>query len=197
VGIEEAILGFDARAPAARERVASGPLSWDSFLLREVSAPLSVDTLVWPSLVEKGDRPQWIGPNADLWEDLEVLRQFVAASSFAKEPHWLVAVTGHSADGFDGWAPRGLHLERTRPPHRNDEWELIGYDVTDGGVSGLMNCGYLVEDKMKLAPVWAPKLNQHHLFTDVRDALAFLPVTEQRVAEHAPFFVFGIWKIPG
>jgi hypothetical protein len=46
-----------------------------------------------------------------------------------------------------------------------------------------------------LAPVWAPRLNQWHLFDDPDDAEAYATITEQRVPEHAPFFAYGIYQL--
>ena len=75
-------------------------------------------------------------------------------------------------------------------------WELLGYDVSDEWMlSGLSNCGY-GEEAESLRPLWAPHLNEHHLFDDFEKAAEFEALTDARVEEHAPFFVYGIYSIP-
>jgi hypothetical protein len=62
-------------------------------------------------------------------------------------------------------------------------------------MSGLTNCGYMPQEAASLAPVWAPLLNESHLFDDPEDAIAFAAVTAERVPEHAPFFAYGIYQL--
>jgi hypothetical protein len=42
----------------------------------------------------------------------------------------------------------------------------------------------------------AQHLNDRHLFVDPKQAAEFQLLSNQRVEEHAPFFVFGIYTIP-
>ena len=77
--IEEQLLGFDARALSSSSAWESGRR--DQFLLRpDVRAPLSTDTLVWPSVWQLTDvpLPSWIGMNAGLWESLPAMREHLA-----------------------------------------------------------------------------------------------------------------------
>ena len=77
-----------------------------------------------------------------------------------------------------------------------ERYELLGYDVADYDLlSGLTNCGYSPEEAASLAPVWAPLLNEWHLFGNPGDATAFAAVTAKRVPEHAPFFAYGIYQL--
>jgi hypothetical protein len=39
------------------------------------------------------------------------------------------------------------------------------------------------------------ELNHHHLFTSLEPAWIFREVSNQRVPEHRPFFVYGLWLI--
>jgi len=72
----------------------------------------------------------------------------------------------------------------------------FGYDVADyWQLSGLTNCGYSPEEAASLAPVWAPRLNEWHLFDNPDDAEAYADVTEKRVPEHAPFYAYGIYQL--
>jgi len=99
-----------------------------------------------------------------------------------------VLLRGVAKDGQGIWLPRALHVD--------DEVELLGYDVADDVMtSGLSNCGYSDEEKERLRPVWAPQLNRFHLFDRANLALQFKGITEARVPEHAPFFVFGLYRL--
>jgi hypothetical protein len=65
-----------------------------------------------------------------------------------------------------------------------------------GGISGLANCAYTEEQVRQLGTVWAPRLNSFGLFSNVGDAAAFRQLTDQRVLEHAPFWLYGLWQLP-
>jgi hypothetical protein len=203
----EALLGFDAR-----EMFASSSSAWDEarrqkYILREdVRKPLSVDVAVWPSLFGEGlpdsERkrleidslrlPEWKGPNDNLWNDLQRMRS--SLGRLASEPHWLVAVSWISLDGFSEASGNvGPYREEMTPDRPGADWTLLGFDVADAGfTSGLLNCGYDPKELPALRATWASSLNEHHLFTEAEKALAFKEFTDKRVVEHAPFFVFAI-----
>lgn len=185
----ETVLGFDAR----EDFLAPGE-SWSAerrrtYLLRDdVVKPLSVDALVWPSVLHELPVPDCGGVVADLWNDLADLR-----AALAERPtvaHRIVAVSWISDDA----AAKG------GPPHRDPspatlgpEWELLGYDVADGGcISGLSNCGYTELERARLLPEWGPRVGGAHLLGTVEDAFAFRRVADVRVSEHAPFFVYAL-----
>jgi hypothetical protein len=172
----EATIGFDLRSTA------SDP-SWTvdrrtRFLLRhDVASVRSVDPIVWvrpPGLLP--------APEAEgLWPKLSDL--FAAA---------------HALDHADAMAVRITALEEDeRPPESAGTiGDLLGYDVADYDLlGGLTNCGYAPEEAASLAPVWAPLLNEWHLFDNPEDATAFAAVTAKRVPEHAPFFAYGIYQL--
>ncbi len=98
-----------------------------------------------------------------------------------------------------GHQPRtgeSVPLAFTVPAARNEAWALLGYDVCDTwATSGLANCGYHADEVAALRPIWAPRLNEHHLFSKLEDAHAFRELTDARVTEHPPFFVYGIWSV--
>ena len=146
-GVDEALLGFDAR-----EMFLPPGTTWDAarrglYLLRtDVQKPLSVDLRVWPSLFGDGlpeherrriglDRfhlPAWRGPNPGLWEDLSRMR--TSLGKLASEAHWAVAVSWVSADGFSKpSASAGPYRERMTPLTSSDAWKLLGFDVADAG----------------------------------------------------------------
>lgn len=207
LGVEESLLGFDAR-----EMFLPPGTHWDAarrelyLLRRDVHKPLSVDPMVWPSLFGDGlpdderrrigldtaHLPEWRSPNQGLWDDLSRLK--TSLGQLASEPHWTVAVSWVSVDGFSKpSASAGPYRERSTPPIPSSAWRLLGFDVADAGLtSGLSNCGYPQAEVAALRPAWAADLNAHHLFTDVRRALAFRDLTHRRVPEHAPFFVYAL-----
>jgi hypothetical protein len=78
----------------------------------------------------------------------------------------------------------------------DEEVDFLGYDIADASLtSGLSNTAYTEEERARLAPVWAPRLNRFHLFDEAEHALEFKAVSDARVPEHAPFFVYGIYRI--
>jgi len=183
--MREVLLGFDAR-----ERSHVLPDDYRSkFLLADVGGQVfSVDTMVWPSVVE--DSPAWIGMNAPFWEDLVSLERHVAGGA----PYRLIAATWHSEPG-EARGAIGPYENPTVSAAREPDWIFLGYDVADPSISGLSNCGYSEEELRALSPVWAPRLNAHHLFDNLDYAFEFRALTNARVAEHAPFFVVGLWLI--
>ncbi len=89
-------------------------------------------------------------------------------------------------------ASRGIETEIAVEPR----WRPLGFDIADGTtVSGLSNCGYKADDALAFRDAWAPRLNDHGLFDEVHDALAFRAVTDARVREHAPFAVYALWMV--
>lgn len=186
----EALLGFDARALPESPH----PLP-RQFLLRDgLETVLTVDRMIWPTVVSHSDRPQWVGANDPLWESLDRLEHAVAGRAC-----FVIAATWHAEHSF-AEETRGLigpHLEPTDPTQRHPNWQFLGYDITDGGsISGLSNCGYTAEEQPQLENQFGPLLNRHHLFEDLQQAFVFRDITNRRVPEHAPFFVIGLWRVP-
>lgn len=175
------------------------------FVLRQdVIKLLSVDTVVWASIFEGDEalpRPQWTGPIQWLWDDLQTLETHLheVRSSEAK-PYWMIAITLRSdlckSEELEEWKTyRGAEL--IRPSVRDESWELLGYDVADQWLlSSLTNCGF--EKKTEVEAIrkkYNPALNAYHLFDAIEPAMEYRMFSDERVPEHAPFFVFGIWLI--
>jgi hypothetical protein len=178
----EAIIGFDLRS------IVPDP-SWTvdrrarHLLRRDVTAVRSVDPLSW-------ERPPGLPSSPEpegLWSSLSDL----LAATRTLDRAGVVAVR-ITALGADGPTP-----ERVGPIGPGGERDvLLGYDVADWGLlGGLTNCGYTAAEAASLTPVWAPLLNEWHLFDDAEDATAFAAVTAARVPEHAPFFGYGIYQL--
>jgi hypothetical protein len=110
-------------------------------------------------------------------------------------PSSIVAVTLSATDPtqlFRHVQPTLVPIQ-TMPP--DGQWGFLGFDIADAGLtSGLSNCGYEPLERVGLQS-WTSTLNDHHLFTDPQRAWAFRAITDQRVPEHSPFFVLGLWSL--
>jgi hypothetical protein len=125
-----------------------------TYLLRTVpDVPISLDPLVLPK------------PNAAC----------VGASGHA---HIRLVAMAH---------PKGEALEHMAAAHCLYDFvdpsaaTLLGFDVVDGSISGLSNCGYRPEAHDALVAAWAPLLNEHHLLVDLGAAERFARATDLRV----------------
>ena len=166
--MDEIVIGYDERAPRAKE------LS-DEFLIKPVEFVRSVDRHVWPSL-RKEMSFSIVEPSS---ESIAVAITFVPSSNL--DPKHLSYF-------------RSLN-EACLPPSLPGDSVFLGYDVCGLTlVSGLLNCAYSGNEQALYAERWASKLNSAHLFASQQDALAFGSKTSERVSEHAPFFVFGVYK---
>ncbi len=63
-------------------------------------------------------------------------------------------------------------------------------------LSGLSNCGYTEEELPRFAASFARYLNDYHLFESLETAMDFKELTDRRAKEHAPFYIYGLWRIP-
>ena len=82
------------------------------------------------------------------------------------------------------------------PRSKDPEWPLIGYDVADAArLSGLSNCYYSGDQDDRGAEQYAEHLNDKHLFSNLEQAMQYCLVTDIRVPEHAPFFVYGLYRV--
>lgn len=192
------LLGYDLR-----ENWLTFGEMWDAerserFLWRQdIEKPLSADSYIWPSvfdLVSGLERPEWTGCVQDLWENLGDLVKFSESVAHLREQSCLIAIElvadSCSAGEISDWRRRVLEVV---PPRSEDpSFRLLGYDVADYYLlSGLMNCeSSLRHDSSH----WRPLLNQYHLFRDAGSALEFKYQVADHYREHAPFFVFALWR---
>jgi hypothetical protein len=192
----EVVLGYDAR-----EAPPGPPGRWpaerrSAYLLRaDVDAPLSTDTMVWPPALADEPRGSWDRP-LDLWPHLAALLVRLAGTPEPR-PHWVVAVTLVAAlvpaERRALWEPCPVE---PAPAAVQPAWSLLGYDVSDRWLlSGLSNCGYTASEAEPLRRRWGARLNRWHLFDDVAQAGECAELTSWRVREHAPFFVYGLYRV--
>ena len=163
--------------------------------------PLSVDRLAWPSLFagapDADDAipiPAWVGPTAQLWENLDRMRACLAVADADLTGAAIVAI-GWLSVGFHD--PDGPYAVRSEPSNALPGWQLLGYDVADRWLlSGLCNCGWEPGEIPPPSARSAAELNEHHLFRDPDPAFHFAELTSRRVPEHAPFFVYSVYRLP-
>lgn len=200
---KEAILNFEHHQCAAfdlREEVDNLPSLWPEdrrarYLLRsDVQSPLSTDPLVWPSTCLRFSGSDWRGPLTPLWSNLVDLK---ASAIDAPARGVCVAFTVSRLLPTPKTPAWQAALQEVDPPQPSADWIFLGFDVSDEGfLSSLTNCGYSDPASLDRSRAkWRDYLNDRHLFDDEDKALSFSAEAGQRVLEHAPLFVFGLWKI--
>jgi hypothetical protein len=191
----EHLLGFSARTSENHYIDDWPPARRDLYLLRfDLDRPLSTDTAVWPAVSVEAPLlgPPW-HRSVKVWPDLPAIQRFLPRRAYEVVALTLVLrdlkgdelAEWQDIDSLDAKDP--LPLGSTR----------LGYDVSDRALlSGLTNCGYSTDAARELRPVWGPRLNRYHLFSQLADAVVFKALTDRRVPEHAPFFCYGLYLAP-
>jgi len=192
---------------------------WDkkrrsTYLLQpEIEWPLSVDTSVWPSVFYyphenmRATHPlpeQAIsvcardtrGLALELWSHRDEME-----SVFAEHKQRLI-IKGISVAVVIEDANDLLSEEYWRavlqPPLSLSQlpttWRFLGYDIADRYmISGLSNCGYADDEKRLLQPYWSTRLNHFGLLTTLADAREYRQITERRIPQHKPFYIWSLY----
>jgi hypothetical protein len=201
--MDETLLGFQLRVvPKSLER-------WQSprraiYLLREsISVPLSVDKAVWPS---SDDKRLLADLFSDYSSNINAAPNGLDVYSI-KDSVFLNRPPEHAGSLLIGITAMGDVAQELRRTHhigatlysiadlKANGWWLVGYDVADRWLSsGLMNCGYTPDQKTVLSTRFGSRLNNHGLFDDPEAAQDFCVACNDRIPEHAPFVVYGIWS---
>jgi hypothetical protein len=194
------LIGFDAREMWQEFHIAWSQERKENFLLRQdIKKPLSTDTMVWPSVFDEvGELAPPYNWRGSLWDGLEVMRGFMKARPITTHlTFWMIGITLVSGEFEAGQEEMGYPtLPALDLPAESEDWTLLGYDVSDHSLlSGLSNCGYLEREKQRFRKRWARHLNRYHLFGEVDPAVEFKAITDRRIPEHAPFFVYGLYLI--
>jgi hypothetical protein len=212
------LIEFDVRI--ARDQYVGRRWDKDSkaeYLLRpDVEWPLSVDRSVWPSVFfsktfrDHRDSYSTIPVDPKLegneWLDLARMRTHYDAHRRLAPGGVFVGIELLSEKTLEGsvvlyegpsGSQCGISLAPTVPDRVPEGSTHIGYDVaTAGWISGLANCGYTEDEIAELGPLWAPRLNSVGLLSTLEDAVAFRQISDQRVPEEAPFWIYALWKLP-
>jgi hypothetical protein len=197
-------LGFDIRMRAA-DYVGEvwSPEHRASYLLRaDVEWPMSVDRVVWPSLLQshyfdaranRKANPKFLGQDASdsenefgLLSDLASIARFPGAQGGVSIGVQLIYNEGREPNPF-------ISVEASAVPAKAD---VLGFDVaTPAPISGLSNCGYDQLEVHQLRAEWAHRLNAYGLLESVDLAERFREMTNKRVPEHAPFYVYKLFRV--
>lgn len=197
-----------------------------TFLLKpEINWILSVDTWVWPSVFSLADNklekltgyvPKYLPfqgmikvkpsdfrhQNTSLWPNLEEMKAcyFKCIKQGNKLPKNAIPiavelVTKEPCMFYEYW--RAV-LDPALPlDSLPKEWQFLGYDIADQYmVSGLSNCGYDKNEKILIQKTWSSRLNEYGLLETLEDAVQFKELSDQRVPEHVPFYVYGLFRDP-
>jgi len=212
------LLGFDIRL-SMEDYVHAiwNKKSRDEYLLRpEIEWLLSVDTMIWPSFFrystggkdssyfyfEEGLDVDVTTCNSlhsafDLWQDSKEMETY-----FLKQKNKLltngieIAVVLFKDESLkcDEFWSAVLDFSLSTKSLKKD-WIFLGYDVADRDlISGLSNCGYSENEKRILQKEWKTLLNKYGLLGSLKDAKKFKKICDQRVVEHAPFYIYGLFK---
>ncbi len=168
------LLGFDARA-------------WPA------SARLSVDSQTWPSVFKDRElqRPAWIGPVQDLWDDLHRLRTALSQNG-SQTPHFkivAIAVLAESCgrEGAQRWSARMSAISPSAPA---PSWRWLGHDVGDEYLESAIDT--LIANR-EMPP--ANRVNVHGLLDEMSAANDILTLASRRYANQGPFCIYGIWEV--
>jgi hypothetical protein len=188
------VLGFDMR-----ESIAGLGSSWTDerrsrFLIRpEISAPLSVDRAVWPSVAVNADE----GYPLSLWGSVS---EILSAASKTK-PGAINAMTvieiaaaPSNSDSSTYWeAVICGRVKKAEDEELEIEWRDLGYDVADRYlVSGLSNSMLPPADMLKSRNQWSLAIDSSGLFAAEDRAQAFRSACDVLIPEHAPFEVYRV-----
>ncbi len=205
---ESRLLGFDARYNEADclRHPYEKEIRENFFLRSDVKRSLSVDVLVWPThflyTTEIRDLCVSFEPplieaepcysTGGLWQNLWQMKQRLHENGRLSE---LVAVELHARGNLTEFPTYWVYSEREMPTIPDDS-RFLGFDIADAGfLSGLSNCGYSSEDRGRLRPQWAKRINEFGLIADRDNAFEFSAIANKRVPEHAPFWVFGLYRV--
>jgi hypothetical protein len=206
------LLGFDLRLTDELYLSPEWPKERrDSYLLNpSVRWPLSVDKMVWPTVFEYDEtgRTSDLKPVVqiepvsfhqealELWSDCSEMIRVASKCGIPKEATVPIALDIASETSLLDFSYWHAVLDDSYPLISFDEtWVLLGYDVADCyRLSGLANCSYRTEDKLLLSQEWSSALNQFGLIQTFDAAAQFVRITNRRVSDHAPFFVYGIYS---
>ncbi len=200
--MEELLIGFDIREMWLP---AWPPQRQLTYCLRpDVEKVLSADSWVWPSVFDLEPdlrRPAGCCFVQDMWGHLKSMIEAGCAGQVDPDKlSWIIAIVFvpdmSTADALPFWAsePR-----IPSPSALDSRWEFLGYDVADDFLlSGLSGCGYSPDtDSAQLRQQWASHLNKYHLFCDLSHAKEFRNLSDARVPEHSPFFLYSLWTVRG
>ena len=212
----EKILGFDAKILNFNsENIWTASRIANNFVNKYSNNIFSVDEFSWPSVFythqcpgfteqEKQKffltgpkRPNWIGPNNPLWENLNDLKNNLIESGIDITSIIIIAVTCCAIEDPPTNFPSNLYLKKTDPETIDENWEFLGYDIADSNyTSSLTNCGtYSNKNTPQKVKEMISQLNENNLFNSIETAMIFRDFSDKAVTEHSPFVIYGLYSI--
>lgn len=214
------VLCFDVRINGGNKH-ADDTFCWPEdrkqhFLYRlDVNIPISIDRNVTETIDSHfydANTSGYTGPFSPRWENLDALRLLAKTSNINPEDYYFlpisIDISLFTERELEHWnsllgnksqnvSPATLFEGLASPNTVDKSWEFLGYDVADTGfTSAISNMGFTADDNLpKLRAQWGDTLNMHHLFNKTDDALRFKEFSNHRVPEHAPFFIYTLWRI--
>lgn len=158
------------------------------FLLKNnINPPRSVDMAIWDDFDKKHSEFQTCDvdchPDFELADDHSTLLISMPVTDYRHFFSYL--------DNSEIYWPQWIQCLNTDAI----QLDFLGYDVADFMLmSGINNCGYEVGDR-KLFEQYIPYINEYGLVSDLDAADSIRKLNDQRVPEHAPFYIFGIYEI--
>ena len=194
------LLGFDAREMWRNFNAEWNDERKREYLLRtDIIRVFSIDSKVWPCIfqlegsADGTDEPEYRYVSENLAEIRRVAGGIMRKINRSYSIIAIALMTETCSESE--MAEWRKEYPETEPLDVNPRWKFLGYDISDRFfLSGLSNCGY-GEDRLALQREWECCINEHHLVSDIESANKFKIMTDERVKEHAPFYVFGIWLV--
>jgi hypothetical protein len=196
------LLGYDARVKWTNLSDTGSYLNSDRLILKGLSEIYSCHGDAWPSVFDWYSylqRPRFVGPNYDLWENSEKMILCLENQNFDyKNMANIIAVTYEGPLPMEEIKHLPVHfLKHSLQENDKQRWFLSGFDVGDDGLSSaLLGLSHDVKQEYKAKrDAFAALLNNKHLFNSKSDAFKFCQFENSRVPEHAPFLIYGIWLL--
>jgi hypothetical protein len=204
------LIGFDIRSSSAEylEHEWTEDRRKTHLINPKILCPISMDTVVWPSVFISKDDLEFDPREARGWK--EVISDEPYFNKFTRLWTDLEKMISRHKPGKDEkvvqifWIGLDIFpdarivsaLEAGLLPQKvgnGAKTMSLGYDVGDQDLtSGLTNCGQGLENGNDF---WREKLNIDGLFGEGNDAKAFSEYSNSGIPEHAPFFVYEIEQV--
>jgi len=176
--------------------------------------PLSVDNNVWPSvfhysfiesefpncqdmekiMVKSKDTMNWA---LELWKEKDKMVEYYCHERECMQENIVIiaeTLVTRFIPTIDSYWQMALDMP-VKSLEDISGWEFLGYDIADqDGLSGLTNCGYEKEESELLRILWSTRLNEYGLIKNIGDAEEMLALSDKRISEHSPFYIYGIYS---
>lgn len=191
---QEIFLGYDIRTSLEGhiEKSWDAARRYDYLLRPETTRPVSVDRMIWPSLLTNEAPPFGLLTTLD-----ELVRSIEELERSAGGELTLIGVYGfpnRESTVPAAWS-MAMGTQRTSECIHGVSTDL-GFDVADEFLlSGLSNCQLTPEERGRICERWSQNVNMYGLLDDLESALRVKTVYDRLVPEHSPFYVYFIQQI--